>query len=84
MSKLPLAAALAFGAAAVLAAGPASATANQRTAQKVWTDSDKCAKQAFEKYPDYTPEETAKREAFTRRCLNARSLPGRSAAPSKQ
>lgn len=84
MRQLLLAATLAFGAAALFPAGEASATANQRTAQKVWTESDKCSKQAFERFPDYTPEDSAKRDAFTRRCLNARNLPGRSAAPSKQ
>jgi hypothetical protein len=83
MTKLSLATALLLGAAAMAVALPAAATTNQRTAQKAWTDSDKCAKEAFEKYPDYTPEETAKRDAFTRRCLNGRNLPGRSSAAPK-
>jgi hypothetical protein len=39
--------------------------------QQKWLASDKCVKRAAEKYPDHTAEENAKREAFTRRCINA-------------
>jgi hypothetical protein len=46
--------------------------------QQKWLASDKCAKRAIEKYPDHTQEENAKREAFTRRCLNASGAPGHS------
>jgi hypothetical protein len=77
MRRLALATVLLLGGAVALTPAPASATTNQRTAQKTWSDSDKCTKQAFEKFPDYTAEETAKRDAFVRRCLNARGLPGR-------
>jgi hypothetical protein len=83
MAKLSLAATLLLGGAVALAPGLAGATANQRTAQKAWNDSDKCAKQAALKYPDYTAEELAKRDAFLRRCLNGLGLPGRAPAPPK-
>lgn len=77
MAHLPLAALLLLLGAVALTPGLAGATTNQRTAQKSWNDSDKCAKQAAERYPDYTAEELARRDAFLRRCLNARGLPGR-------
>jgi hypothetical protein len=48
-----------------------------------WTASDKCTKRAVEKYPDYTAEDNAKRDAFLRRCLNASGAPGRAPVGSK-
>lgn len=46
--------------------------------QQKWLASDKCSKRAMEKYPDRTQEDNAKREAFTRRCVNASNAPGHS------
>jgi hypothetical protein len=46
--------------------------------QQRWTAGDKCNRQAIEKFPDYTVEENAKREAYLRRCNNSNDAPGRS------
>ena len=40
-----------------------------------WHTMDDCSRQAFRKYPDYTAEANAKREAFRRLCLRNKSLP---------
>jgi hypothetical protein len=34
-----------------------------------WNTADTCAKNAWKKYPDYTPDSNTKREAFRRDCL---------------
>ncbi|HUK60406.1 MAG TPA: hypothetical protein VLV50_14350 [Stellaceae bacterium] len=36
-----------------------------------WKQTDKCGAAAFKKYPDYTPEANAKREAYRRECLRS-------------
>ena len=62
----------------LLAAALASAAAadlNQRKADTAWKEGDTCAKQAFQKYPDYTPEGNAKRESARKACLRNHRLP---------
>ena len=46
--------------------------------RKRWQASDQCNREAFKKYPDYTQEGAAKREAYIRECLNAHHLPPQS------
>lgn len=49
--------------------------------QAVWLSMDKCKRQAFQKFPDYTPEGNAKREKAVRQCLEANNLPPLSSEP---
>ena len=44
--------------------------------KRVWSKMDRCAHEAQKKYPDYTRESNAKREAFRRLCLRKENLPG--------
>jgi len=61
----------------------AAATADelQRNAAKAWKSGDKCAQDAFQKYPDYTPESNAKREAARQACLRNHRFPYPSGVP---
>lgn len=66
------------------AASAQAVTTRYREQTSRWDNGDKCAKLAIEKYPDFTAEDNAKRDAFERRCRNARDVPGRaSSSPSK-
>lgn len=69
---LPLLAALLLMAAVLR---PASADDKWRTSSAAWKAADKCARLAVEKYPDYTRESLAKREAMRRNCLRANNIP---------
>jgi len=42
---------------------------------KRWHTADDCNREAFKKYPDYTQEGAAKRDAFLRACLRDHRLP---------
>jgi hypothetical protein len=75
-------AALAIAAASIPQLASAASTRYPEI-QGAWTRADKCRKLAIEKYPDYTPEETAKRDAYTRRCLNNSSAKGASGSAGK-
>jgi hypothetical protein len=55
-----------------------AATSKYPEQQRKWIASDKCGQLAFQKYPNHTKEENAKRDAFTRRCLNTWGAPGHS------
>ena len=69
---------LAAGALAALAATTARAddTLLERSNKK-WTQNDICGKESFRKYPDYTAESAAKRDAYMRECLRKNRLPPR-------
>jgi hypothetical protein len=57
---------------AVLAGAPLAARAADASAQsqeKQGGLADKCSKDAFAKYPDYTPDSNVRREAWRRNCL---------------
>jgi hypothetical protein len=56
-------------------AAPARADDPMRKSTTQWHTMDDCSRQAFRKYPDYTAEANAKREAFRRLCLRNKSLP---------
>jgi len=72
-----------FALAALLGAGSAHAvTTKYREQTTRWDNGDKCAKLAIEKYPDFTPEDNAKRDAYERRCRNSRDVPGRASSSS--
>ena len=43
----------------------------------MWTQSDSCGKESFQKFPDYTTEGAAKRDAYVRQCLRRHRLPPR-------
>jgi hypothetical protein len=62
---------------AVLAATGADAETRLETSNKKWANMDTCAKQSFQKYPDYTAEGANKRDAFMRDCLRTHRLPPR-------
>ena len=54
---------------------PASADDKWQTSNAIWKVADKCARDAAAKYPDYTRESLAKREAMRRNCLRANNIP---------
>jgi len=66
-----------MAAAAFLAGLPCGARAADASAQsqeKLWGLADKCGRDAFAKYPDYTPDSNVKREAFRRNCLRSHEI----------
>jgi hypothetical protein len=44
---------------------------------KIWTQNDNCGKESFQKFPDYTTEGAANRDAYMRECLRGHRLPPR-------
>jgi hypothetical protein len=54
---------------------PAGADDKWQQSNAKWKLADKCARLAAAKYPDYTPESLAKREAMRRNCLRASNIP---------
>jgi len=84
-STMARAVAIGLAAAIVSALVPARADQVQRSASAAWKQGDRCAQDAFKKFPDYTPEANAKREAARRACLRNHRLPdagGAQAAPA--
>jgi len=69
--------AMIFAMAVALAPQPARADAQQQQNFAIWHQMDQCAKEAYKKYPDHTPEGNAKREAARQACLRAHRLPVR-------
>lgn len=64
--------------AAILAlAGPSLADQNWKSSSQLWGRQDRCAREAFRKFPDYTPEANAQREREFQQCLAASNLPPR-------
>jgi len=61
----------------------ARADNSQKDTGEAWRQTDRCAHEAFQKYPDYTPQSNAKREAARRACLRDHHLPapGSAAVP---
>jgi hypothetical protein len=47
------------------------------TTLRKWSQSDKCAQQAQQKYPDYTAEAQAQRNLMLQQCLANGNLPPR-------
>jgi hypothetical protein len=52
-----------------------AADLNQQKAFNAWKQGDVCARDAFKKFPDYTVESNAKREAARQACLRDHHLP---------
>ena len=64
--------------AAILAiASPSLADPNWKSSSQLWGRQDRCARQAFRKFPDYTPQGNAQRERELQQCLAAGNLPPR-------
>ena len=59
----------------------ARADAQQTQSFAAWRLMQKCAVQAQKKFPDYTPEGNAQREAARQECLRANRLPPSAAPP---
>jgi hypothetical protein len=57
---------------------------NQKDADAAWKTAGQCAREAFKKYPDYTQEGNAKREAARLECLRDHKLPTPTAAGGPQ
>ena len=55
----------------------ARADNSQKDTGEAWRQTDRCAHEAFQKYPDYTPQSNAKREARLKECLAGANLPPR-------
>lgn len=53
----------------------ARADQNQKDANAAWKQANLCAKDAFKKFPDYTVDSNAKRDAARRECLRDHKLP---------
>ncbi|MDE2230118.1 MAG: hypothetical protein KGL11_13905 [Alphaproteobacteria bacterium] len=51
------------------------ALADQPSENAKWAAADRCARDAFQKFPDYTPESNAARENYRRACMRANNLP---------
>ena len=64
-----------------LLAGRAHAADEWKRNSTVWTQSDRCARQAFKQYPDYTADSNAKRDHALQQCLAASNAPPRISAP---
>jgi len=62
-------------AAGAMAAGMGPDNERIDNPSKRWHAADDCNRQAFKKFPDYTQEGAAKREAFLRQCLRDKHLP---------
>lgn len=62
----------------------ARAEINQQNATTAWRSADQCAKDAFKKFPDYTSQSNAHREAFRLECLRDHRLPAPVSAGSPQ
>jgi hypothetical protein len=75
MALVGRAVAIGLAVAIVVAHAPARADQIQRNASAAWKLGDRCAQDAFKKFPDYTPESNAKREAARRACLRDHRLP---------
>ncbi len=58
-------------------AGPSAADQNWKTSSQLWGRQDRCAREAFKKFPDYTREGNAKREHEFQQCLAQGNLPPR-------
>lgn len=56
-------------------AAPAHADVYGQDANKAWHTADQCTKDAFTKYPDYTPAANAKREIMRQECMRNHKLP---------
>lgn len=58
---------------------PAAAMETQQglVVMKRWLVLDQCAKKAQAAFPDFTPDENAKRDAQVRACLEGQNLPPR-------
>lgn len=61
-----------------------AASGNAKASVDAWHGMDTCNKKAFQLFPDYTPEQVAKRDAYVRKCLAERNLPTRDALGAKQ
>ena len=53
-----------------------------KQSESVWKTMDNCHRNAFKRFPDYTPEGRAKRERAERQCLEANNSPYTPPAPS--
>jgi hypothetical protein len=73
---------LAIAVAAAVPLVAARADQNQKDADAAWKTAGQCAHAAFKKFPDYTPDSNAKREAAKVACLRDHKLPVPS-APSQ-
>jgi hypothetical protein len=67
----------AIAASVLLFAGAAMATQAGVNAMLGWKTMDSCAKEAQERYPDFTAESNAKRDAQLKACLEQNNLPPR-------
>jgi hypothetical protein len=61
----------------LVSAGSAMATQAGVNAMLGWKTMDSCAKQAQARYPDFTADSNAKRDAMLKACLQQNNLPPR-------
>lgn len=80
--KLCMAVVVRIASLALLVLLPVAARAdmNQQNSNDAWRQADRCAHEAFQKYPDYTPDSNAKREVARRACLRDHHLPAPASA----
>jgi hypothetical protein len=82
MSLVRIAAGIAAAALALASLPAVAVDINQQKASTAWKQTDLCARAAFKKFPDYTPESNAKREVARRTCLRDHKLPSPEGVPS--
>jgi hypothetical protein len=70
-----------LAAAVLLPGGVAHADVNVRNANTAWEQADLCARDAFKKFPDHTPQGNAERETARRECLRNHKLPAPAGVP---
>jgi hypothetical protein len=61
----------------VVATPTIAASVREQQSFYIWHQQDLCAKQAFEKFPDYTPSSNRARVEATRACDNLHNVPPR-------
>jgi hypothetical protein len=68
---------LALGIAAAATVEARGASLREQQSDEVWREQDKCARDAFQKFPDFTPGSNAARDRETRVCEAKNRLPPR-------
>ena len=61
-------------AAGFLSSAAHAANGNGIVIEKQWGAMDKCARQAVDKFPDHTADDLTKRDAYTRKCQDRKSV----------
>jgi hypothetical protein len=50
---------------------------HKQLSDRMWSQNDLCGRESFKRFPDYTVEGAAQRDAYMRKCLHKYGLPPR-------